>query len=73
MGNREPYLAELGRNIRRIRLAAGMTQREMARRTGYPVWKISRVERGVCTASVEMMARMARAAGCRICELVDGI
>lgn len=69
----EPYRAELGRNIRQRRLAAGLTQRALALRTGYPAWKISRAERGVCGISVQMAARLARAMDCRLCELMKGI
>ena len=73
MDGREAYLSALGRNIRKARLTAGITQRELAQRAGYPVWKISRAERGACGVSVQMAARLARAMDCRLCELMKGI
>lgn len=53
----------LGRRIRELRLAAGLTQAELARRTGIHRPNIARVEAGRHTPSLETLARLANAIG----------
>lgn len=53
----------LGRRIRELRLAAGLTQAELARRTGIHRPNIARVEAGRHTPSLETLARLAHAIG----------
>lgn len=53
----------LGKRIRELRLAAGLTQAELARRTGIHRPNIARVEAGRHTPSLETLARLAHAIG----------
>lgn len=53
----------LGQRIRELRLAAGLTQAELARRTGIHRPNIARVEAGRHTPSLETLARLASAIG----------
>jgi DNA-binding XRE family transcriptional regulator len=54
---------KLGARIRELRLAAGLTQAELARRTGIHRPNIARVEAGRHTPSLETLARLAAAIG----------
>lgn len=53
----------LGARLRELRLAAGLTQAELARRTGIHRPNIARVEAGRHTPSLETLARIASAIG----------
>ncbi len=53
----------LGTRLRRLRKAAGLTQAELARRTGIHRPNIARVEAGRHTPSLETLARLASAIG----------
>jgi len=53
----------LGKRIRELRLEAGLTQAELARRTGIHRPNIARVEAGRHTPSLETIARLASAIG----------
>ncbi len=53
----------LGARLRELRLAAGLTQAELARRTGIHRPNIARVEAGRQTPSLETLARIANAIG----------
>ncbi len=53
----------LGARLRELRLAAGLTQAELARRTGIHRPNIARVEAGRHTPSLETLARIAGAIG----------
>ncbi len=55
--------ARLGARLRALRLAAGLTQAELARRTGIHRPNIARVEAGRHTPSLETLARIAKAIG----------
>ena len=55
--------ARLGAKLRALRLAAGLTQAELARRTGIHRPNIARVEAGRHTPSLETLARLAHAIG----------
>lgn len=55
--------AQLGKRIRELRLEAGLTQAELARRTGIHRPNIARVEAGRHTPSLETIARLATAIG----------
>ena len=55
------------------RLAAGLSQEELARRLNLSVFTISRLERGaVKRLNVETMLRIARALDVPIAELLEG-
>jgi DNA-binding XRE family transcriptional regulator len=53
----------LGQRLRALRVAAGLTQAELARRTGIHRPNIARVEAGRHTPSLETLARLAAAIG----------
>ncbi|MFW5877075.1 MAG: helix-turn-helix domain-containing protein [Myxococcota bacterium] len=53
----------LGARLRELRLAAGLTQAELARRTGIHRPNIARVEAGRHTPSLDTLARLASAIG----------
>lgn len=55
--------ARLGRRLRALRLEAGLTQAELARRTGIHRPNIARVEAGRHTPALETLARLANAIG----------
>ena len=67
LANREADIAidgeKLGARLRELRLAAGLTQAELARRTGIHRPNIARVEAGRHTPSLETLARIASAIG----------
>ena len=54
---------ELGARLKALRLAAGLTQAELARRTGIHRPNIARVEAGRHTPSLETLSRIAHAIG----------
>ena len=54
---------KLGARLRALRLGAGLTQAELARRTGIHRPNIARVEAGRHTPSLETLARLANAIG----------
>lgn len=62
----------IGTRVRVRRLALGLTQQDLANRTGIPQTLISRIEREVIiNPGAEMLKRLARALGCSIDYLVD--
>jgi len=61
----------LGQRIRELRLAAGLTQAELARRTGIHRPNIARVEAGRHTPSLETLARLATAIGVPTTAVLD--
>lgn len=63
---------KLGKRIRELRLAAGLTQAELARRTGIHRPNIARVEAGRHTPSLETLARIAQAIGVPTTRVLDG-
>lgn len=62
----------LGARIRALRLAAGLTQAELARRTGIHRPNIARVEAGRHTPSLETLARLAAAIGVPTTRVLGG-
>ena len=62
---------KLGARIRELRLAANLTQAELARRTGIHRPNIARVEAGRHTPSLETLARLAAAIGVPTASVLD--
>lgn len=62
----------LGGRIRALRLAAGLTQAELARRTGIHRPNIARVEAGRHTPSLETIARLSAAIGVPATRVLQG-
>lgn len=59
--------------VLQVRTAAGLTQSELARRSGVPRTAINLYERGRREPSVAVLERLAAAAGCevRIAQIID--
>lgn len=55
-------MLDIGRQLQRARLAAGLTQRELARRAGSSVSLIGLLEKGDKNTTIEMLDRLATAA-----------
>lgn len=64
--------AHLGARLRRLRLAAGLTQAELARRTGIQRPNIARLESGRHTPSLETLGRLASAIGVPAARVLVG-
>lgn len=54
---------EIARKIIRARLAAGLTQKELAQRIGTKQSNMSRIENGNCNPSITTLSRIAKATG----------
>ena len=63
--------ALVGANIRKARLAAGMTQEELAERSGFSQQYISGLERGKRNPTVVSVFELAQALGVRHEQLVE--
>jgi transcriptional regulator with XRE-family HTH domain len=61
------------RNLRAARLAAGMSQEELALSTGLDTGNVSRYESGEREPRISMVAKLARGLGVDPRDLVDGI
>ncbi|MGE5597139.1 MAG: helix-turn-helix transcriptional regulator, partial [Hyphomicrobiales bacterium] len=62
----EGYAGRLGNEIRKHRLAAGMTQLELARAVGTSQARLSRIESGVDLPSLDLLHRLGTALGVEI-------
>jgi transcriptional regulator with XRE-family HTH domain len=62
----------LGQRLRELRQTAGLTQAELARRTGIHRPNIARVEAGRHTPSLETLARLAAAIGVPTTRVLAG-
>lgn len=60
-------------NLRRLRLAAGLSQEQLAGRTGLHPTEISRLERAVREPRLGTIVRLARGLGVGVEGLVAGI
>lgn len=54
-------MAELGKNLRAARQNLGLTQEEVAERSGVQAGEISRIERGLRDPKVSTLEKIARA------------
>ena len=63
MGKREHIYKIIAENIRKERRRLGMTQAELAKRTGIPRSNITRFESGSYNPSLELLVRIAAALG----------
>jgi DNA-binding XRE family transcriptional regulator len=64
--------SSVGRRVRDLRVRAGLTQAELARRTGIHRPNIARVEAGRHTPSLETVARLAEALGTSPARILEG-
>jgi transcriptional regulator with XRE-family HTH domain len=65
--------AQLGRNLRQFREAAGLTQMELGNRTGMDMAEISRLELGKRDPRLSTIVRVAVALELTAAELVHGV
>ena len=65
--------AQFSENLRRLRLAAGMTQEGLSDVTQLDPGEISRLERGVRDPRLSTIIRVARGLGVTPTELLDGV
>jgi transcriptional regulator with XRE-family HTH domain len=57
-------------NVQRLRKAAGLSQAELAHRAGISSRYLSSIERGVVSATVTVLGKIARALKVDPCELI---
>ena len=73
MPKRDSVLAALGRNLRRQREAAPLTQEKLAEKAGLDPTYISGIERGLRNPGIKNVARLAKALGLSTAELLKGV
>jgi len=64
--------AAIGRQIRNLRTARGLTLKQMSRRTNLSVSLLSQIERAESSASVSSLFKVATALDVRLTDLFDG-
>ena len=65
-------VSTIATRIREQRIAAGMTQRELAETIGLTIESLSRAERGTIVPKTQTLARIARALGTTLDQLAQG-
>ena len=73
MPKRDPVLAALGRNLRRLREAKPLTQEKLAEKAGLDSTYISGIERGLRNPGIKNVAKLAKALGITTAELCKGV
>lgn len=66
-----PEPADIGPNIRRRRMRAGLTLEQLATDSGVSVAMLSEVERSVKNPTVKLAYQIARALGCSLSDLLE--
>ncbi len=61
----------IGNNVKRMRLERGLSQDALARDVGIATRHIGRIERGTISATIGLLARIAKSLGCEIGDLVE--
>ena len=64
-------LTALGRNLRAARLAAGLTQRQLAIRAGIALTMLVQIESGCSDPGLRLLGTLAKAVGCAAYDLVN--
>lgn len=64
-------VAQLGKNVRKIRIAAGLSQEEIAFRAGLKRSYLSDLERGTRNPTVRVLGRVADALGVQPSRLLQ--
>lgn len=70
---KDPILLAFGQKVRAIREKAGLTQREVARRSGLDVTYISGLERSVRNPSLMSLEKLAKGLGCSMADTCQGL
>ena len=63
----------MGRNIRRLRMKAGMTQEQLAELADVDLRSLQRIEAGAWNMTVDYLDRFRRALGCTWRQMVTGM
>lgn len=64
---------QFGRNLRGARREAGLSQEQLAERSGLHMTEISRLERGVRDPRLATVVRLARGLGVRAADLLQDV
>lgn len=72
-GVRRTLSQKLGKVVRELRVAAGLSQVEFGERCGFYQTYLSRVERGLANPSLNALEVIAKALGITIFELFDRV
>jgi transcriptional regulator with XRE-family HTH domain len=65
--------AQFGKNLRRLRIGAGLTQEALSDATQLDPGEISRLERGTRDPQLRTIVRIARGLGVPVTELLAGV
>ena len=68
-----PKRHRIGQNVRKLRLAAGLTQATLAERTGIADATLSRIERNRLTPSLRLAGQLAEALGVAVDTLMGPV
>jgi len=60
-----------GERLRKVRLAKGLTQSELADRCGTSIAAISHIERGTKVPTLTTLVRLADALQCKVTKLIE--
>ena len=63
----------LARNVRRLRVEAGLSQEAVAADTGLMMAHVSRIERAVANPTLDVLVRLSRALSADISALFEGV
>jgi transcriptional regulator with XRE-family HTH domain len=69
----EEVLRQLGQRVRSVRTGAGLTQEDLAERTGLHRTYIGDIERGERNVSTVNLYKLSRALGMALSELLEGV
>ncbi|MDH5666199.1 MAG: helix-turn-helix transcriptional regulator, partial [Nitrosopumilus sp.] len=72
MDNARDLIGEIGANIKTLRLAKGLQQKEVASMTGVSVSQYGRIENGLTKSSIVVLLRMAEALEVSLDMLIYG-
>ena len=70
---KDEILRAFGKNLRSLRVAAGLSQEKLARRCFLRRDDISHFERGAATPSLTMLLMLAHTLGASVAQLTDGL
>jgi XRE family transcriptional regulator, aerobic/anaerobic benzoate catabolism transcriptional regulator len=68
--HKDPFPAQLGERVRRLRARAGLTRRELAKEADVSERHLANLETGVGNPSVQILRQVAQALNCNVAELV---
>lgn len=69
--DKKSILINFGENLRKLRLAKGFTQEQLANELGIEISQISRIERGVINTSITTLYSISKVLNLDVSELFD--